>query len=58
MYKKRESLVLGNFKINAPTDWEPDRIKLEIEDYDYDSTHISIEELKILYEFIGSILNN
>jgi len=42
--------------INAPVEWNLDKVKIEIFDYDYDSTEISIDELEILYNHIGEIL--
>lgn len=50
------SLRLGNFTISKPKDWDLDNVKLEISDYDYDSTNISIDNLRTLYEYIGTIL--
>tara|TARA_R110000796_G_scaffold201848_1_gene318077 strand:- start:2 stop:220 length:219 start_codon:yes stop_codon:yes gene_type:complete len=54
----RESLSLGNFTINKPEDWALDEIKLEIRDYDYDSTKISVDDLKALRCYIDEILNS
>jgi hypothetical protein len=51
-----ESLTLNKFKINAPNEWDPDEIVLEINDCDYESTRISFDDLKKLYEYIGKIL--
>ena len=53
----RERLCLGNFTINRPEEWDLENVKLEIQDYDYDSTKISIGELRILHTYIGEILN-
>jgi hypothetical protein len=53
----RERLRLGKFTINRPEEWDLGNVKLEIQDYDYDSTKISIDELKILHKYIGEILN-
>lgn len=52
-----KKIHLGNFTINKPEEWDPDNVKLEISDYDYDSTLISIEDLKVLHKFIGEIIN-
>lgn len=49
-------LCLGNFTINKPDEWDLDSVKLEIKDYDYDSTNISIDSLKILNNYIDDIL--
>lgn len=54
--KENNKLRLGNFSISKPTEWDKNNVKLEISDYDYDSTNITIEDLKILYEYIGNIL--
>ena len=54
----RESLSLGNFTINKPKDWALDEIELEIRDYDYDSTKISVDDLKALRCYIDEILNS
>lgn len=51
-----DKLRLGNFSISKPKKWNKNNVKLEISDYDYDSTNITIEDLKILYEYIGNIL--
>lgn len=53
----RERLCLGNFTINKPEEWDLENVKLEIQDYDYDSTNISIDDLRILHKYIGEILN-
>ena len=53
----RERLCLGKFTINRPEEWDLENVKLEIQDYDYDSTTISIEDLRILHKYIGEILN-
>ena len=54
----RESLSLGNFTINKPKDWALNEIELEIRDYDYDSTKISVDDLKALRRYIDEILNS
>jgi hypothetical protein len=54
----RERLRLGNFTISRPEEWDLENVKLEIQDYDYDSTKISIDELRILHTYIGEILND
>jgi hypothetical protein len=53
----RERLCLGNFTINRPEEWDLENVKLEIQDYDYDSTNISINDLRLLHTYIGEILN-
>ena len=53
----RERLCLGKFTINRPEEWDLESVKLEIQDYDYDSTTISIDDLRILHKYIGDILN-
>ena len=53
----RERLCLGNFTINRPEEWDLENVKLEIRDYDYDSTSISIDDLRLLHTYIGEILN-
>lgn len=53
----RERLCLGKFTINRPVEWDLENVKLEIQDYDYDTTTISIDDLKILHKYIGEILN-
>jgi hypothetical protein len=53
----RERLCLGNFTINRPEEWDLENVKLEIQDYDYDSTSISIKDLRLLHTYIGEILN-
>jgi len=53
----KEKIKIGNgLIINAPVEWNLDKVKIEIFDYDYDSTEISIDELEILYNHIGEIL--
>ena len=52
-----KSFTISNFTINKPEEWETDMVKVEIEDYDYDSTKISVSELEGLYNYIGKILN-
>lgn len=54
--KLNDSLSLGNFTIKKPVDWNPDVVELIIQDYDYDSTEITIDDLKVLYNYIGEIL--
>jgi len=54
----RKSLSLGNFTINKPKEWELDEVELEIRDYDYDSTKISVDDLKALRYYIDEILNS
>lgn len=49
-------LQLGQFTINKPIE-ECDDIELEIRSYDYESTKISIDDLKSLHHYIGNILN-
>ncbi len=53
----RECLCLGNFTINRPEEWDLENVKLEIQDYDYGSTKISIDDLRLLHTYIGEILN-
>ena len=53
----RERLCVGNFTINRPEEWDLENVKLEIQDYDYDSTNISIDDLRLLHTYIGEILN-
>ena len=53
----RERLCLGNFTINRPEEWDLENVKLEIQDYDYDSTNISINDLRLLHTYVGEILN-
>jgi hypothetical protein len=53
----RERLCLGKFTIIRPEEWDLENVKLEIQDYDYDSTTISIDDLRILHKYIGEILN-
>ena len=53
----RERLCLGKFTINRPEEWDLENVKLEIQDYDYDSTKISIDDLRLLHTYIGEILN-
>lgn len=53
----RERLCLGKFTISRPEEWDLENVKLEIQDYDYDSTTISIDDLRILHKYIGEILN-
>ena len=50
-------LVLNSFTINKPEKWEPDLAKIEIKEYNYDSTKLNLEELRELYDYIGNILN-
>jgi hypothetical protein len=54
----KERLCLGNFTINKPEKFDLENVKLEIKNYDYDSTSISIDELRILHAYIGHILNS
>ncbi len=51
-----DSLVLGKFTINKPEDWDMNNVILEINEYDYDSTTISIDDLKLLHKYISDIL--
>jgi hypothetical protein len=53
----RERLCLGNFTINRPEEWDLENVELQIQDYDYDSTKISIDDLRLLHTYIGEILN-
>ena len=53
----KESLQLGKFTINKPKEWALDEVELEIDDYDYVSTKITINDLKILRNYIDFILN-
>jgi len=53
----RERLCLGKFTINKPQEWDLGNVKLEIQDYDYESTTISIDQLRMLHNYIGEILN-
>lgn len=52
-----ESLTLGNFTINKPKEWDKDNVVVEISDYDHESTSISIGDLKILQNYINTILD-
>lgn len=58
----KESLSLsssesyGSFTINKPKEWDLENVELEIREYDYDSTKISIEDLRMLHKYIGDIL--
>ena len=54
----KKQLCLGSFTINKPEEWDLENVKLEIQDCDYDSTKISIDELKTLHAYIGEILNS
>ena len=38
----KESLQLGKFTINKPKEWALDEVELEINDYDYVSTNITM----------------
>ena len=53
----KESLQLDKFTINKPKEWALDEVELEIDDYDYVSTKITINDLKILRNYIDFILN-
>ena len=53
----KESLQLGKFTINKPKDWALDEVELEINDYDYVSTNITINDLRMLGSYIDFILN-
>jgi len=53
----RERLCLGKFTIYRPEEYDLEKVKLEIQDYNYDSTTISIDDLRILHKYIGEILN-
>jgi|TARA_R110000803_G_scaffold207109_1_gene274824 hypothetical protein len=53
----KESLQLGKFTINKPKEWALDEVELEINDYDYVSTNITINDLRMLGSYIESILN-
>ena len=44
----KESLQLGKFTINKPKEWALDEVELEINDYDYVSTNITINDLRML----------
>jgi len=55
--KVKNYLCLGNFKICKPEKWDPNKITLEIKDYDFDSTKIDLNELKQLHKYIGEILD-
>jgi len=51
----KEKIKVGNgLIINAPVEWDLDKVKIEL--FNYDSTEISIGELEILYNYIGEIL--
>lgn len=54
----RDSLSLGNFTIHKPEEWALDEVILEINDYDYVSTKISVNDLKFLRAYINEILNS
>jgi len=51
-----DKLILNKFTINKPFDWELDTVQLEINSYVYDSTNISLDDLKLLHDYIGKIL--
>ena len=53
----KESCQIGNFIINKPKEWASDVVELEIDGYDYVSTKITINDLKILKNYIDFILN-
>lgn len=53
-----ENLRLGGFTINKPREWDLENVEIEINEYDYNSTKISINDLKILHEYIGDILKS
>jgi hypothetical protein len=50
-------LKVGNLTINKPEIWNPNNVVFEIQDYDYESTTITIEQLEEIYNYIGKILN-
>ena len=52
-----ERLCLGNFTINKPQEWDLENVRLKIQDYHYDSTTINIDQLRMLHNYIGEILN-
>lgn len=52
-----DSLKLGGFTINPPDEWDLETVELEIEDFDYDSTKITIDQLKTLRDYINIIIN-
>ena len=49
---------INNLTINPPTKINPDRVLFEIEDYDYESAIVSIEELRKIKTFIDDILED
>lgn len=52
----RESMTVGHLTIHKPEVWETDEVEIGIQNYDYDSTKIEIDDLKILHMYIGQIL--
>lgn len=53
-----KSLTLGKFKINKPDEDGVDDIELENQDFDYDSTKITYNQLVELHQYIGGIISN
>lgn len=53
-----DKLTINGLTIKKPTEWDADNVHFEINNYDYDSTMISIEDLKVINEYISEILNN
>lgn len=49
---------INNLTINSPTKINPDRVLFEIEDYDYGSAIVSIEELRKIKIFIEGVLED
>jgi len=49
-------LQIGTFTISKPEEWDKNIVKVEIQDYDYDSTELNMDQLKILHAYIGQIL--
>jgi len=52
----KDKLKINYLEIYKPPEWNDNRVTIEIHNYDYDSTTLSIDELKILKEYISEII--
>lgn len=50
----RESMTVGKLTIHKPEACETDEVDVGIQNYDYDSTKIEIDDLKILHTYTNT----
>lgn len=52
----KSRITINNLTINGPTKINPNKILFEIEEYDYESAIISIDDLRQIKDFIDGVI--